>query len=279
MADPTFFEALRWASIFLEKQQHEDAGRFLLLERQNWTTTQLLTHYRQVMPAATWQQFQADVRRFAQDEPAQYIVGQAPFYGHEFKVTPATLIPRAETEELVEWALAEFPAQQPLRVLDLGTGSGAIAVSLKLARPKWQVCASDISTAALAVATANAQHLGAAVEFKHSDVFAAMDQMQFDLIISNPPYIATSEREVMDASVLAHEPATALFAAESGLAIYRQIFSGLPQHLVANGHFFGEFGYQQRPALTRLVAALLPASQVTFRRDIAGHERMLHIIN
>ncbi|MFC6171256.1 peptide chain release factor N(5)-glutamine methyltransferase [Loigolactobacillus jiayinensis] len=276
MTDPTFFEALRWASIFLKQHQQEDAGRFLLLERQNWTNTQLLMRYREPMPSAMWRQFQSDVQRMAQNEPAQYIIGHAPFYGHEFKVTPATLIPRPETEELVEWALNELPAQ-PLKVLDLGTGSGAIAISLKLAQPQWQVWASDISAAALAVATENAQQLGADIKFQQSDVFAALQAEQFDVIVSNPPYIAPSERSVMDASVLAHEPATALFAAEAGLAIYRRILTGLPQHLRASGQFFGEFGYQQRPALTKLAAQLLPDSQVAFRQDLAGHERMLQL--
>lgn len=276
MAEPTFFEALRWASIFLEQRQQEDAGRFLLLERQNWISTQLLLRYREPMPAAIWHQFQADVQRFAKNEPAQYIVGHAPFYGHEFKVTTATLIPRSETEELVEWALNELPAT-PLKILDLGTGSGAIAVSLKLARPQWQVWASDISTAALAVAADNAHDLGAAINFRQSDVFTNLAVEKFDAIISNPPYIAPSERDVMDASVLAHEPATALFAAEAGLAIYRRILTDLPQHLTTNGQFFGEFGYHQRPALAKMVAELLPASQVKFRRDLAGHERMLQI--
>lgn len=276
MTNPTFFEALHWASIFLEQHQQEDAGRFLLLERQHWTTTQLLLHYREVMPLAVWQQFQADVRRFAANEPAQYIVGHAPFFGHEFKVIPATLIPRPETEELVEWVLNELPSH-PLKILDLGTGSGAIAISLKLARPQWQVWASDISPAALAVAKINSQQLAAPLTFRQSDVYARLVAEHFDAIVSNPPYIATSERNVMDTRVLAYEPATALFAAEAGLGLYRRILQGLPQQLQPDGQFFGEFGYRQRPALTRLVAQLLPAAQVAFRRDISGHQRMLQI--
>lgn len=276
MANPTFFAALRWATDFLAQHQQEDAGRFLLLARQNWTTTQLMLHYREQMPDSAWQQFQSDVQRLAKHEPAQYIIGYAPFFGHQFKVTPATLIPRVETEDLVEWCLA-VGAKHHLKVLDLGTGSGAIAVSLKLARPQWEVWASDISQAALTVAMFNAQRLNAQVHFCQSDVFAAFKGEKFDLIVSNPPYIAPCERPVMDTSVLQYEPAQALFAQNHGLAIYRQIFAGLASQLAPNGCFLGEFGYQQRPALAKLATQMLPQSQVVFRRDLAGHERMLKI--
>ncbi|KRM98600.1 peptide chain release factor N(5)-glutamine methyltransferase [Loigolactobacillus rennini] len=276
MANPTFFSALRWATHFLAQHQQEDAGRFLLLARQGWTTTQLMLHYRDLMPDPVWKQFQADVQRLAKHEPAQYIIGYAPFFGHDFKVTPATLIPRVETEDLVEWCLA-LSSTRHLKVLDLGTGSGAIAVSLKLARPQWEVWASDISSAALKVATTNAKRLKARVRFYQSDVFAAFQSEKFDLIISNPPYIAPAERAVMDTSVLQYEPSLALFAQNQGLAIYQQIFADLASQLVSGGCFFGEFGYQQRPALAKLATQILPQGQVTFRRDLAGHERMLRI--
>lgn len=276
MANPTFFSALRWATHFLAQHQQEDAGRFLLLARQGWTTTQLMLHYRDLMPDPVWKQFQADVQRLAKHEPAQYIIGYAPFFGHDFKVTPATLIPRVETEDLVEWCLA-LSSKRYLKVLDLGTGSGAIAVSLKLARPQWEVWASDISSAALKIAMTNAKRLKARVRFYQSDVFAAFQSEKFDLIISNPPYIAPAERAVMDTSVLQYEPSLALFAQNQGLAIYQQIFADLASQLVSGGCFFGEFGYQQRPALAKLATQILPQGQVTFRRDLAGHERMLRI--
>lgn len=276
MANPTFFSALRWATHFLAQHQQEDAGRFLLLARQGWTTTQLMLHYRDLMPDPVWKQFQADVQRLAKHEPAQYIIGYAPFFGHDFKVTPATLIPRVETEDLVEWCLA-LSSKRYLKVLDLGTGSGAIAVSLKLARPQWEVWASDISSAALKIAMTNAKRLKARVRFYQSDVFAAFQSEKFDLIISNPPYIAPAERAVMDTSVLQYEPSLALFAQNQGLAIYQQIFADLASQLVFGGCFFGEFGYRQRPALAKLATQILPQGQVTFRRDLAGHERMLRI--
>ncbi|WP_125981526.1 peptide chain release factor N(5)-glutamine methyltransferase [Loigolactobacillus iwatensis] len=274
MVNPTYFEAIKWASSFLTKNKKEDAGSFLLQERFNLDQTDLLLNYQHAMSAADWHQFQADVHQFASDVPAQYIVGHAHFYGHRFRVTNATLIPRPETEELVEWALAL--GEQPLNVLDLGTGSGAIGISLKLARPNWQVTASDISAAALTVAKQNAQELGAKITFQQSDMFKSLTQQKFDLIVSNPPYIANSETLVMDASVLKFEPKTALFSGTDGLNFYRQLLGQLPLHLNTNGHFFGEFGFKQKEALGQIVQqqSVLVAQ---FKKDITGHDRMVRI--
>lgn len=261
---------------FLSQQHCEDVGAYLIMGRAHWHQTQLLTHYRQLMPTADWQQFQADVKAFAAGQPAQYILGEAPFYGATFQVTPATLIPRPETEELVDWALHECPAG-PLKVLDIGTGTGAIGLTLKRLRPHWQVTVTDLSPAALAVARENAasQHLD--VIFRQGDLFAPVSGQRFDLIISNPPYIAPAEKAVMDRSVLLHEPQTALFSGADGLALYRRLLQQLPQYLTPAGQFFGEFGYQQQPALTQLCAQMLPHYQATFRQDINQQPRMLRL--
>lgn len=276
MANPTYFEALKWASSFLSQQDCEDAGAYLLMGRANWTQTQLLTHYRQPMPDAVWTQFQDDIQTFATGQPAQYILGVAPFYGEQFQVTPATLIPRPETEELVEWVLNTLPAT-PLTVLDLGTGTGAIGLTLKRVRPQWQVTLSDLSADALAVAQKNATQQQLAVNLVQGDLFAPVKNQQFDVIVSNPPYIAPTEKAVMDRSVLEHEPATALFSGTDGLALYRRLLQQLPQYLTPSGQFFGEFGYRQQPALSQLCDQLLPDFQATFRQDINQQPRMLHL--
>ncbi|KRK39035.1 peptide chain release factor N(5)-glutamine methyltransferase [Loigolactobacillus bifermentans] len=276
MANPTYFEALKWASSFLSQQHVEDVGAYLLMGRAHWTQTQLLTHYRQAMPATAWTQFQTDIQTFATGQPAQYILGEAPFYGESFQVTPATLIPRPETEELVEWVLHKLPVT-PLTVLDLGTGTGAIGLTLKRLRPQWQVTLSDISPEALAVAQKNATQQQLTVNLVQGDLFTPVQGQQFDLIVSNPPYIAPTEKAVMDRSVLEHEPATALFSGTDGLALYRRLLQQLPQYLTAGGQFFGEFGYRQQPALTQLCAQLLPNLQATFRQDINQQPRMLHL--
>ncbi|AVK63421.1 peptide chain release factor N(5)-glutamine methyltransferase [Lactobacillus sp. CBA3606] len=278
-SQPTYFEAQRWASFCLKTAQlPTDNARFLLLGLTHLDQTQLLIHYRDQLPLADWRVFQAAVQRVIAGEPAQYVLGRAPFYGLELAVTPAVLIPRVETEELVDWILTDQAAQSELTLLDVGTGSGAIALALKQAQPTWQVTASDISAAALAVAKTNADRLKLAVNLVESDLFAALPPTPYEVIVSNPPYIATTERAVMDASVLNYEPQQALFAAHAGLAIYERLAQTVAQHLAPQGRLYLEFGYQQGPAVQALFEQALPTATVTRRQDLAGHDRMLRVI-
>ncbi|MFC6202012.1 peptide chain release factor N(5)-glutamine methyltransferase [Lactiplantibacillus nangangensis] len=276
---PTFFEAQQWASFCLKAAKlPTDAGRFLLLGLSQFDQTQLLVHYRDLVPLELWAKFQVATQRVVAGEPAQYVLGTAPFYGLTFKVTPAVLIPRVETEELVDWVLTDLVTTPTATVLDIGTGSGAIALSLKHERPTWQLTASDISAAALSVARENAARLKLAVSFVASDLFAQLGSQNFDVIVSNPPYIATDEKAVMDASVLNYEPHQALFAEHAGLAIYEQLAQQVASHLTPHGRLYLEFGYHQGAAIQQLFTKALPTAHVTLRQDMAGHDRMLRVI-
>ncbi|WP_434432077.1 peptide chain release factor N(5)-glutamine methyltransferase [Lactiplantibacillus paraplantarum] len=275
---PTYFEAQQWASFCLKTAQlPTDSARFLLLGLSRLDQTQLLIHYRDSLPTNIWQAYQQGIDRVVAGEPVQYVLGHAPFYGLELQVDPAVLIPRVETEELVDWILTDIPETAPVRLLDVGTGSGAIALALKHERPAWEITASDISTAALRVAQTNADHLRLDVSLVHSDLLVDVSQQSFDVIVSNPPYIATSEKDVMDASVLDYEPQTALFAAHEGLALYERLAATVADYLVPTGRLYLEFGYHQGAVLQQLFTQTLPDATVTLRQDMAGHDRMLRV--
>ncbi len=185
------------------------------------------------------------VARREQGEPVAYILGEKEFYGRLFKVTPDVLIPRPETELLVDAALERLPKDRPARVLDLGTGSGCIAITIALQRPKSEVTAVDISAATLAVAQANAQLLGVDnIRFLVSDWYARLSMMRFDMILSNPPYIAANDPHLSRGD-LRHEPRNALVSGPSGLNAISAIVAHAPDHLVTGGWLLFEHGYDQ----------------------------------
>ncbi|WP_225047088.1 peptide chain release factor N(5)-glutamine methyltransferase [Lacticaseibacillus kribbianus] len=270
----TYDEALRGASSLLEAAGIDpDGARYVLELRAGLTPSGLRLHGRDPLPEGLATRFQADVKRLLAGEPAQYIVGLAPFYGDLFVVSPAVLIPRFETEELVAWAAAE---QQTARTgLDVGTGSGVIGLTLAAKLPAAMTL-SDVSAAALAVAEQNAQRLNRRVTFVQSDLFAGITG-KFDFIVANLPYIAHAEEPVMDASTKAFEPHLALFAEDDGLALFKRFVQGVAAHLNPGGTVYLEFGYHQRPALAALFATALPQATATFRKDLAGHERMVRL--
>ena len=213
------------------------------------------------------------VQRRASGEPVAYITGRRGFWSLDLEVTPATLIPRAETELLVELALAHLPEHAPSHVLDLGTGSGAVALALARERPRAHVCATDFSAAALDVARRNAQHLGIAnVEFVHGDWFAPLAGRQFALIVSNPPYIETTDAHLTQGD-LRFEPMTALTAGADGLDDIRRIISDARAHLVAGGWLLFEHGWQQGEVSRSLLSAAGYAEVFT-AADLEGRERV-----
>lgn len=216
--------------------------------------------------------FAALVGRRAAGEPVAYLLGRREFYGRDFIVSPAVLIPRPETELLVEWALEAAAGLVSPRILDLGTGSGCIAVTLALERPDAQVTATDVSPEALEIARRNAARLGARVEFAHGDWFSAVGSDRFNLVVANPPYVA-SEDPHLRAGDLRFEPPNALASGPEGMDAIRLILAGASAHLARGGWLAIEHGFDQGPACIRAFsdAGLYGVRQM---KDLAGLARM-----
>ncbi|NQX76172.1 peptide chain release factor N(5)-glutamine methyltransferase [Gilvibacter sp.] len=212
--------------------------------------------------------------RLAQQEPIQYILGQAHFYQLELSVGPGVLIPRPETEELVAWVLKDHP-QQEAKVIDLCSGSGAIALALKANRKLWKVAGLEWSEAALRIARQNQKALDLEVNFIHTDLFA-VDAVngQFDIIVSNPPYVRESERELMNPNVLEHEPDMALFVTDDDPFLFYKRIAALAQlHLKPQGTLYLEINEYLREELTQQLEAM--GFVVELRKDLYLKDRML----
>jgi len=210
-------------------------------------------------------------------EPVAYILGHRDFYGRRFTVSPDVLIPRPDTETLVEHALQYIPEDAPCRVLDVGTGSGAIAVTIAAERPLATVTATDISEAALKVASENAERLGVAdrIQFERADLLTRTEQ--YDVIVSNPPYIARSEMESLQAEVREHEPAVALEAGESGLDVVEALLTATEPATASGAELLIEIGAGQAVSVAELAAANTAWQQVAVYPDLNRIERVVHL--
>lgn len=211
--------------------------------------------------------------KLANHIPAQYIIGHAEFFGMQLKVDERVLIPRPETEELVELILAENP-EENLKVLDIGTGSGAIALALAKNRPDWTITASDISQDALDLASKNAEIQNLNIFLKKSDCFSEISS-KYDIIVSNPPYISRRDESEVGLNVLHSEPHLALFADEDGLAIYRRIAEEVKNYLGDGGKIYLEIGYKQGFSVPTLFKENLPDIRVRTLKDQFGQDRMV----
>ena len=225
--------ALAWARTQIDQMD----ARVLLRHVLQCPAARLVAWPEHKLANEDWANYRGLVERRVAGEPVAYLTGTREFYGREFMVTPAVLIPRPETELLVELALAHFPARHGLRVLDLGTGSGALAVTLALELEAAEVVALDRSREALWVAMANAARLGASVSFVQSDWFGALGDEHFELIVSNPPYVAAGDPHLEQGDVR-FEPRSALAAGPQGLDDLAEIVAGAPARLVPGGWLF-----------------------------------------
>jgi len=235
--------------------------------------TWLVAHDDDPLPRLQADAFFALAKRRRAGEPVAYLTGTREFWGLSLRVTPDVLIPRPETETLVELALEWLPRDGAQRVLDLGTGSGAIALAIAAERPRARVVATDASAAALAVARDNAARLALTnVEFTHADWYDGVPGGAFDLVVSNPPYVAADDPH-LSAGDLRFEPAGALASGVDGLAALRTIVGGAPARLARGGALAVEHGYNQSPAVQDLLREA-GFSRITVRRDLAGIPRV-----
>lgn len=233
----------------------------------------LITYPERCLNESEHARYAALFGRRLRGEPIAYLLGMREFFGLNFKVTPDTLIPRPDTELLVELALRHIPRYGACRVLDMGTGSGAIALSIAHQRPDAAVVAVDASTAALEVAAENARRLGLKnVRLLHSDWFARLAGERFDLIVSNPPYIEANDAHLGQGDVR-FEPLSALASGSDGMDDIRRISAGAGEHLCSGGWLMFEHGYDQAERVRRLLqeSGFL---DVCSERDLAGIERV-----
>jgi release factor glutamine methyltransferase len=247
-------------------------AEILLAAAWNLSRGALLARSGEPVPDDVAARFSAWSARRAAGEPVAYLLGRREFWSLELEVAPAVLVPRPETELLVERVLARVTAASA-DVADLGTGSGAIAIALAHERPGWRLVGTDLSDAALRVARRNGARLVAErVEWRPGDWFAALDDRHFDALASNPPYIAESD-PVLGADGLRHEPRAALTPGGDGLAALHTLINGAPAHLRPGGWLFLEHGASQGAVLRGALVAR-GFSHVTSHRDLAGHERV-----
>jgi release factor glutamine methyltransferase len=254
-------------------------ARILLTHVLGWRPTQLITRSDEALDAEFVERYQTLEARRVAGEPVAQLVGAREFFGLDFEVTPHVLIPRPETELLVDTALKALENLSRPRVLDLGTGTGAIAVAIASMRPDARVWALDRSAEALAVATRNATRLldakrpGGAMALIQSDWYDSLDAtLRFDVIVSNPPYIASGDPH-LDEGDLRFEPRGALTDEADGLSAIRAIIAGAPTRLAADGVLWIEHGYDQAEAVRALLTAQ-GFAQVRSERDLAGIERI-----
>lgn len=250
---------------------------YVLAERLNLTPSEFELKQDMVLSNDQLKQANKDIKKLAKGVSPQYILGYAWFLGYKIMVQRGVLIPRFETEELVEWALKSLKSGD--KVLDLGTGSGCITVALAKEAEKKGIkdltlYASDITDAALRTSEENFLTYDLDVVTRKANVLIGLEK--FDKIISNPPYIKTTEKKEMDANVLQNEPKEALFAGNDGLDFYKKFAKQVRDHLNSHGEFFLEFGFSEEDQLKELFAKEPPDFDIEFRKDMAGKPRMVH---
>ena len=272
-------EALAWASSFLvDNGREETAARIAMQHILGTSYSGVMLHLQDVLTIEQQMKFKELIMEHASGRPVQYCVGSEEFYGRSFIVDESVLIPRPETEELVLGTINRLDKlfnKQTLKLADIGTGSGAIAISMKLECPDLSVVATDLSERALMTAQKNAENLAATIDFRLGDLTSPLVGERFDIILSNPPYIAFDEAKEMSSIVLEHEPHSALFAEEEGLILYRKLAEQLPA-IVNKPALIGlEIGYTQGEQVAKFFKNSFPQSTISIEKDINGRPRMI----
>lgn len=269
-----------WYEKATKAYKEESAILLLLLAVAKLSSSDLYIKMHDEIPTEVVKEFEGKVKKYIDDNvPVQYIIGEACFYGYDFIVNEDVLIPRPETEELVENVLYlydDYFKGQKIKVADIGTGSGCIAVTLKAEEPRMDVTAVDISDNALAVAKANAKKMEADVEFLQGDMLNPVMDRKFDILVSNPPYIP--DTEVVDSLVKDNEPNVALFGGNDGLKFYRIILENAPKIMNERCILAFEHGYNTSREIERLASEYFPGAKVYTKRDLQGLERMTFVV-
>ncbi len=283
MNEWTIQKLLTWVTEYLT-QKGVDAPRLsaelLLSHVLGLKRIELYTQYNKVVPQEQLTQLRGLVKRAGEHEPVAYLVGRTEFYSIEFEVTPDCLIPRPETELLVQRSIELLRKRTgPQSVCDLCTGCGIIAVAIAKNVPDVKVMAADISESALAVAAKNVEKhkLGEKIELRHGDLFEPLvPQLDvFDLIVCNPPYVSAAEYEALDRNVKEYEPRLALYAGEDGLDVYRRLVEKVDQFLKPDGILLLEIGYQQGPTVRELLEQTKTFAQIRIDKDLQSHDRVV----
>lgn len=275
------YEVLKRASLFLEKQQREEKVAELLLQHHlGLSRTAFFMNMQEAIPDPIYEVYMNDIRKHAETGiPIQHIIGSEEFYGRQFFVDNNVLIPRPETEELVLHIIKAAKAfhKKQLHIVDVGTGSGIIAITLALELSDVSVAATDISPKALVIAKKNAKELGANVDFFQGDFLLPIlnKEAAVDIIVSNPPYIAESERESLADTVINFDPELALFAEDNGLGAYKKIIKQACGLLKPGGILAFEIGHTQGNAIKKLIIDSFPQAAVDIIRDINAKDRII----
>ena len=273
---------LEWTTDYLSKHGADSPrldAEVLLSHALGWPRIQLYVRYEECPPDEKRVWFREAIKERAKGRPVAYLTGEKEFFSLRFRVTPAVLIPRPETEFLVVAALDVLRREKPSspRILDLCTGSGAVVVAIGTQYAMAELVATDISAAALEVARDNAEHhdLNERIEFREGDLWAGVAGEQFDLIVANPPYIGLRERESLMTDVVAHEPELALFSGDDGMACTERIIAGAAEHLRPGGWLFIETSPLIANALFERIQATPKMRAIEIKKDLAGHPRIL----
>lgn len=274
---PNTFKTIKEKTLSDAPKLRPDDIDYVLAERVGYTPSQFELHINDELTPEQEKQALRDMKKMRRGVSPQYILGYAWFYGYKILVQRGVLIPRFETEELVKWALTSLKDHD--RILDLGTGSGAIMVALAKKAQEAGIkdltlYASDITDNALRESEENFLNYQLDVTTRKANVLIGLEK--FDVIVSNPPYIKLSEKNLMDENVIKNEPDEALYGGEDGLDFYRKFAKQVRQHLNEGGEFFLEFGFDEQEALDELFKQELPDFKIEFRKDMAGKPRMVH---